>query len=515
MRRCREHAVHLTGVVACVVVLCAAEAASGTTVTYTTPGLTKVTLPAGVTSVHIVAVGGRGGGVNGGYGAVVSADLALAVPDGSANELRVLVAGNGGIGVAGVNGGGAAPRGLSLAGGGGGWSEVSACVGWTSGICTVFERKVVAAGGGGAGAAGIPGTGGAGGSAGARGEDGSSSASATGAGGGGTGRRSAPASGGSGGVTSDLGCENGGPGDPPTLGGGVGAGGKGGMSASLDGYGDGGGGGGGGSQGSGGGGGGGVWCADDTGMSGGGGGGGNNTVLPPGGQIAVDTSGTPSVTLTYEPAPPPVVTPPVSAAPPVGGLVSPGATSTPAVTILSPTDGAVYAQGSIIRARYTCDATPGVSIASCSAPVSNGNAIDTATLGLHTFAVTATDAAGMIGGATVQYRVADQTRPRLRGLRISPNSIDATDARAFATVRFRLSEAAHVLATVSLAASDARASQARERVISGSAGANSFRLRRRFGRRLLPSGVYRLMLIAVDRAGNRSRSMHARFTIVR
>lgn len=517
MRRCRQHAVHLTSAIACVVVLCAAGVASGATVTYTTPGLTKVTLPAGVTSVHIVAVGGRGGGVQGGYGAVASTDLALAVPEGSANELRVLVAGNGGIGVAGVNGGGATPRALSLAGGGGGWSQVSACIDWTSGMCTVFERKVVAAGGGGAGAAGIPGAGGAGGSAGVTGGAGSSTSAHTGAGGGGTGRRGATASGGTSGSTSDLNCENGDAGEAPTLGIAAGAGGTGGMSGSLDGHGDGGGGGGGGSQGSGGGGGGGVWCADDTGMSGGGGGGGNSTILPPGGQLAIDTSGIPSVTLTYEPAPPPVVTPPVVVTPPAGGIAPPSATFTmPAVTIATPADGAVYAQGSTVRARYTCDAaSPTVLITSCTGAVSEGNAIDTAALGLHRFAVTATDATGMTGGATVQYRVTDQTRPGLRRLHITPSAIDATDARAFATVRFKLSEVAQVLAGVSPAAgSDARTSRARGRVISGRADANSFRLRRRIGRRVLPAGAYRLTLVAIDAAGNRSRPVQGRFTIV-
>lgn len=523
MRRCRQHAVHLTAAIACVVVLCAAGAASGATVTYTTPGLTKVTLPAGVTRVHIVAVGGRGGGVQGGYGAVASADLALAVPEGSANQLRITVGGNGGVGVGGINGGGVPPRALSLAGGGGGWSEVTSCIGWTDGTCTVFERKVVAAGGGGGGAGGIPGTGGEGGSAGATGGEGSSSTTVTGAGGGGTGRRPAPASGGSGGFTSDLGCENGDPGEAPTLGPGTSTGGTGGSSGSLDGRGDGGGGGGGGSRGSGGGGGGGVWCTDDTGMSGGGGGGGNSTVLPPDGQLAIDTSGVPSVTLTYEPASPPVITPPpvvppvVGITPPASDIVPPGATFTmPVVTIATPTDGAVYAQGSTVRARYTCDATsPTAPITSCTAPVSAGKAIDTATLGLHTFAVSATDAIGMTGGATIQYRVTDQTRPGLRGLHIAPSAIDETDARAFATVRFRLSEAAQVLAGVSPAASsDARATRARARVISGEAGANSFRLRPRIGRRVLAAGAYRLTLVAIDTAGNRSRAVQRRFTVV-
>jgi len=515
VRRSRQHAVHLTGAIACVVVLCAAGAASGTTVTYTTPGLTKVTLPAGVTSVHIVTVGGRGGGVEGGYGAVASADLALAVPEGSANQLRVLVAGNGGIGLAGANGGGATARSLSLAGGGGGWSQVSSCIGWTSGTCTVFERKVVAAGGGGAGAAGLPGTGGAGGSAGVTGGAGSSTPAHTAAEGGGTGRRGATASGGTGGSTSDLSCENGEPGGAPTLGIAAGAGGKGGMSGSLDGHGDGGGGGGGGSQGSGGGGGGGVWCADDTGMSGGGGGGGNSTILPPGGQLAVDTSGIPSVTLTYEPAPPPV-TPPV-VTPPAGGIAQPAAIFTmPTVRIATPVDGAVYAQGSTVNAHYTCDAASStVSITSCTGPVSEGSAIDTTALGLHRFAVTATDVTGMTGEATVEYRVTDQTRPRLRKLRITPSAIGPTGATSFATVRFKLSEVAQVLARVSPAAGgDARTSRAKGRVISGRAGANSFRLRRRIDSRVLPAGAYRLTLVAIDAAGNRSRPVQGRFAIV-
>ena len=56
----------LAGIAACVTPLAAPAAASAETVTYTTPGPTTVTLPPGVTNVHAVAVGARGGGLKAG-----------------------------------------------------------------------------------------------------------------------------------------------------------------------------------------------------------------------------------------------------------------------------------------------------------------------------------------------------------------------------------------------------------------------------------------------------------------
>ena len=483
----RQHLARLTGATACAAVLFAAGTASAETATYTTPGMTTVTLPVGVARVHVVAVGGRGGGLQGGYGAAVVADLDLATKSGLTNQLRVFVAGNGGIGVAGANGGGETQL-LSLAGGGGGWSGVSPCRALLNGNCGLFVRELAAGGGGGAGADGLPGTGGAGGSAGAAGAPGSTAALLAAAGGGGGGGSTA-GSGGSEGVSSDPDCVDGDPGETPSTG--IGAvGGAGGFSDSSDGHGDGGGGGGGGSR-PGGGGGGGAWCVDDTGASGGGGGGGNS-IVPTGGQLAIDTTGLPSVTLTYE-------------------------QEHPTVTITTPTDGAVYAQGKAVTANYACGAAlPIAPITSCSAPVLAGEAIDTAKLGLHTFSVSATDALGMTAEATVHYRVTDQTRPALRRLRINPSAIDATARRAFARVRFRLSEAAKVRVSVrSVGRGGARTSRARGRVISGRAGTNSFRLRPRIGKRVLAAGAYRLTLVAIDRAGNRSRAVQRRFTVIK
>jgi hypothetical protein len=482
----RQHLARLTGATVCAAVLFAAGTASAETVTYTTPGLTTVTLPAGVARVHVVAVGGRGGGLQGGYGAVVVADLDLPTLSGPANQVRVFVGGNGAIGVAGANGGGETEL-LSLAGGGGGWSGVSPCIAMLNGNCSLFRRELAAGGGGGAGADGLPGTGGAGGSAGSAGASGSTTALLAAAGGG-EGGGSTAASGGSGGVSSDLNCMDGDPGETPDTG--IGAvGGAGGFSGSSDGHGDGGGGGGGGSR-PGGGGGAGAWCMNDTGASGAGGGGGNS-IVPAGGQLAIDTTGLPSVTLTYE-------------------------QEHPTVTITTPTEGAVYAQGRAVIAAYECRAgLPTAPITSCSAPVFEGEAINTAKLGQHTFSVSATDAIGMTAEATVHYRVIDQTRPALRRLRITPSAIDATARRAFAKVRFRLSEAARVRVSVkSVGRGGARASRARGRVISGRAGANSFKLRPRIGRRVLAAGAYRLTLVAIDAAGNRSRAVQRRFTVI-
>lgn len=473
----------LAGIAACATALAASAVACADSVTYTTPGLTTVTLPAGVTSVHAVAVGARGGGLHGGYGAVVTADFDLNTPSGLATQIRVFVGGNGAVGVAGANGGGATPI-PSLAAGGGGWSGVSPCSVTSNGRCSLFVREMVAAGGGGAGADGLPGTGGQGGSAGVTGGSGSTKALLAAAAGGSVG------SGGDGGVSSDPDCVDGDFGEDPTTGLGT-AGGAGGVSASLDGHGDGGGGGGGSPNGSGGGGGAGAWCRDNTGASGAGGGGGNSLV-PSGGQLGADTSGVPSVTLTYT-------------------------QEHPTVTIGTPVAGAVYAQDSTVTASFACNAgSPAVPIASCDAPVAAGAALDTHALGLHNFAVTATDALGMTARTAVRYRVTDQTAPTLRRLQIAPSTIVASGRRAFATVHFRLDEPAQVHVAVGPARrhGHARSSRARELVIRGRAGANSFRLRAHIGRRALKAGAYRLTLVAVDAAGNRARPVTGRFSVV-
>jgi hypothetical protein len=80
-------------------------------------------------------------------------------------------------------------------------------------------------------------------------------------------------------------------------------------------------------------------------------------------------------------------------------------TTPPIVSANAPADGATYAPGQAISADYSCrDA--GSSVASCQGPVAPGVAVDTSTLGPHTFTVTTTDQLGNAGTKSVHYTVA-------------------------------------------------------------------------------------------------------------
>lgn len=129
-------------------------------ITFDTPGEYPIVIPAGVTSLQVVAVGGRGGegtySVPGGFGARVTANLP--VTGGMTRWLLV-----GGNGVSGV--------GRAGAGGGGGASDVRTAPS-SAGLTPTDPRVLVAAGGGGSGFGrlhGVDGSAGYGGDAGAPG----------------------------------------------------------------------------------------------------------------------------------------------------------------------------------------------------------------------------------------------------------------------------------------------------------------------------------------------------------
>jgi hypothetical protein len=309
------------------------------------------TVPAGVTSIHVDLVGGKGGngssGAIGGFGAVAGGVLDVTgVP-----TLYIEVGGNGGNGIApgpgvaspwgssGFNGGGRGGASLfGSGGGGGGMSDIR-----TTARPSTAGVLIVAGGGGGGGA------GSNGGAGGAAGQSGGASTS----GGGGGGGASAPqlvggAAGGS--VVAGLG---GTPGD------GIGYSGGGGAnycsSAALcdiengaagggGGAGRFGGGGGGGGSTSGGGGGGGLTYAGDT-----------NAGLT----TSADTIGIPSITITYDLGPGPTPT-----APPDHGTVDATVTMAQSVVCLelstSSVDFGTRRFGDVGAA-----ATPGVTVTNC------------------------------------------------------------------------------------------------------------------------------------------------------
>jgi hypothetical protein len=254
----------LLGFLALFVLGAEATPAAATTQTFTFTGSEQTfTVPAGVFSVHVLAIGGRGGkaGEVGGVGAEVQGDLSVKPGE----ILYVEVGGSGGSGgplsPGGFNGGGEG------AGGGGGASDVRTLP-RSEGLFT-DSRLLVAAGGGGSGTSGSEGAG----AGGAAGEAGGSIPNNEGGGAGGS---SSGGSGGSGGCV-------------PGASGELGLGGAGGnCEESIAG-----GGGGGGYYGGGSGG---------AGFSfGGGGGGGGSSLTPPGGSSALASfAAAPEIQITYK-----------------------------------------------------------------------------------------------------------------------------------------------------------------------------------------------------------------------
>ena len=420
-----------------------AGASGPVTVTFSVPGNQSWTVPAGVTSVTLSLAGGQGGlayyrpgNLPGGKGAEVSATVAVSPGD----VLAVTVAGAGHDSDSSSGGfGGGGNGGYLSAGGGGGASRVS--VGGT----------LVAVAGGGGGGAVYTGNGGDSGAAGA-------GPGGTSAGGGGAGTLSVGGGGGAGGDGSAwANCAAYSSGQP----GGDGTSGRGGAGADARVAGARGGGGGGGGLFGGGGGGAGSLCSS-RGVAGSGGGGGGGSSFVDAGATGVSVSqgahtGDGQVTITFvdsvAPTPDPTLSPAANAAGwndgPVtvdwgwsdGGAgidttactqqsTSAGEgvqqltascsdlagntasdsmtvrvdTGDPTVSISSPADGASYPVHQQVSAGYSCaDAVSGID--TCTGTVPDGAALDTATVGVKAFTVTATDQAGNTSTTTVHYTV--------------------------------------------------------------------------------------------------------------
>jgi len=367
---------------------------AGTTAscTYTAVGEAAFTVPAGVTSLDVVAIGARGGdgtggdgfggtpGV-GGRGARVEATLDVTPGDtlyaevGGPGETGpdTCISGEREGGPGGANGGGLGGLGRCFGyggGGGGGASDVRTTPASSGGLTggPGDPRLVVAGGGGGGGSSlsNVAGNGGDAGGAGAgAGNGGDCAATATDGGTGGIG-----AGGGTGGVV----CGGGNPGEPGASGspGGGGTGGDG-YTANTGG----GGGGGGGYIGGGGG-----AAGGDFGLAMGGGGG--SSFGPLGTTFATAGAGVAaSVTVSFEIPP-------------------------PAVAITAPVDGQVFTVGDAGTTAFTCtESSTGPGIASCldGDGRASGAALDTSTAGAHTLVVTATSADGLTATASVGYTV--------------------------------------------------------------------------------------------------------------
>jgi hypothetical protein len=261
-------------------------AARADTTTFLPTGAEQTfTVPAGVTTIHVLAVGGKGGaggnsgeypGGAGGFGAFVTADL----PVSPGEVLYVEVGGNGldgsSGGAGGFNGGGAGGAPMSCDGGGGGGASDVRTAPRSAGTSLSLRLITAAGGAGGGGCYPGPGT--------PKGDGGDAGMAGVSADGGG-GQPGTATAGGAGGGSPD--CHGGS--------GGLGSGGDGGTTECYAYYGAGGGGGGGGLYGGGGGGG--------SSAAGGGGGGSSGFGVGAANPTAtIDNTGAPAITFTYTPS---------------------------------------------------------------------------------------------------------------------------------------------------------------------------------------------------------------------
>jgi hypothetical protein len=97
-------------------------------------------------------------------------------------------------------------------------------------------------------------------------------------------------------------------------------------------------------------------------------------------------------------------------------------TPPPVINIVSPAGGATFTLGQAVTASYSCTAQESASLEACVGPVANGAAIDTSTLGTHSFTVEAEDNAGGTSSQTVKYTVLSPAPPPPPGP-TEPNTI--------------------------------------------------------------------------------------------
>jgi hypothetical protein len=491
-----------------------AAAATGTQ-SFTTAGEHPFTVPAAVTSIDVVLVGGNGGAGNGGIagGSPATVQGTIAVTPGQ--QLYVEVGGDGapatqaGQGFGGYDGGGIGGNAVFLfagapsGGGGGGGSDLRTCSATALACNSLASRLIVAGGGGGGGGDGTPGSlaGGSGGAAdtppgGNPGQsDGPDDA---GAGGG----RATAMAGGPGGATAGfdgvLGI--GGGGATSFTGGGAGGGGL---------YGGGGGGSGG---------------AHPTGptsiaASGSGGGGGGSSGVPTGAPgvsnyslIPTDNGAEPHITFTWTLPPPAVVT---------DDATSVAATSATMHGTVNPDNSALSSCSFAVSPTPPAGAT-----VSCAQQVPNGGTpvpVSAQLLGLkpsttYTVTLSAANVAGLASGSPARFTTAMPVPPPvITKLHVAKrvHRLAGKHAKARKTIKLTLSEASKLTFTFAGKHGKRFRSVRGKLAVSGKAGADKITFGGLLGNKRLKLGSYKLTVVATNAAGGKSKPVHARFKLVR
>jgi hypothetical protein len=211
----------------------------------------------------------------------------------------------------------------------------------------------------------------------------------------------------------------------------------------------------------------------------------------------------------------------------------------PKATIDAPADGAYYLLHQSLTASFACAAVTPAHIVSCTAPVADGGAVNTSTLGAHRFAVTATDSSGVGTTAVSTYTVV-ALRARITDLRQAASRwIEAAPRGAGAKTpvgtrfTFMLDQPAHVTLSfarsllgrvkgqgcVSPALAGPRAQQctrsvrAGTLVVAGEPGSNTVAFGGHTSTERLPAGTYTVVVQATGVSGRPSAVAALLFTI--
>lgn len=109
----------------------------------------------------------------------------------------------------------------------------------------------------------------------------------------------------------------------------------------------------------------------------------------------------------------------------------------PTVTVTSPANGAVFTQDQVVEASYSCT-DAGSLVATCVGPVPSGHNVDTASVGSHSFTVTAMDGAGNTHSVSNTYAVGSCGFTGFFAPVDNLPSVNAVKAGSGVPVKFRL-----------------------------------------------------------------------------
>jgi hypothetical protein len=110
----------------------------------------------------------------------------------------------------------------------------------------------------------------------------------------------------------------------------------------------------------------------------------------------------------------------------------------PTIMLIAPADGGAYTLGEAVLAQYACEDQPGGSgVATCEGTVASGAALDTSSVGPHSFEVRTSDHAGNTATTTVTYSVVYDFRGFLWPVK-NPPSTNRWKAGVPVPIRFAL-----------------------------------------------------------------------------